>query len=220
LSIGGLLVDASSWRLVFLVNLPVGVVAWRLSRRGLVESRAAGHRAMPDLRGAVLVVVVVGSLALGLVQSGDWGWLSIGVVGCFGVAALALVWFVRRSLNHPAPVIEPALFRDRSVAVANALTLIGSVGFYALSLSTVIYLMTVWGYSPLTAGLAMTPAPFMGAAAAAAAGRWRWAPARCCLPADCSGRAAPSRSCAGSGPSRRSCASGCRSHARCRPASA
>jgi EmrB/QacA subfamily drug resistance transporter len=175
-SIGGLLVDASSWRLVFLVNLPIGVLAWRLAGRELVESRAAGRRALPDLGGAVLVVVAVGALALGLVQSGDWGWASTGVVGCFVVAALALAWFVRRSLHHPAPVIDPGLFRDRNVAVANTLTLIGSIGFYALSLSTVIYLMTVWGYSPLKAGLAMTPAPFVGALAAVAAGRWRWDP--------------------------------------------
>ena len=62
--------------------------------------------------------------------------------------------------SHRAPVFDLALLRDRRVAVANALTLVGSVGFYALSLSTVIYLMTVWDYSPLRAGLAMTPAPF------------------------------------------------------------
>ena len=175
-SIGGLLVEASSWRLVFLVNLPVGVVAYRVAQRGLVESRAPGRRVMPDLRGALLIVVAVGALATGLVQSGDWGWDSAGVAVSFCVAAIGLVWFVRRSLHHPAPVIDLRLFRDRRVAVANALTLIGSIGFYALSLSSVIFLMTVWDYSPLTAGLAMTPAPFVGALAAAAAGKWRWDP--------------------------------------------
>ena len=58
-SIGGLLVDASSWRLVFLINLPVGVVAWQVARTGLVESRAPGRRALPDLHGVVLIIVAV-----------------------------------------------------------------------------------------------------------------------------------------------------------------
>lgn len=172
-SIGGLLVDASSWRLVFLVNVPVGVVAWRYARSGLVESRAPGRRAMPDLGGALLVIVAVAALALGLVQSGEWGWASAGVIGAFAVSAVTLTAFLRRSLSHPAPVVDLSLFRARTIAVANGLTLVGSIGFYALSLSTVIYLMTIWGYSPLTAGLAMTPAPFAGALAAAAAGRWK-----------------------------------------------
>ncbi|MDX6520442.1 MAG: hypothetical protein QOF08_1047, partial [Gaiellales bacterium] len=50
--IGGALVEASSWRWVFLVNLPLGVVAVVVARRGLVESRASGRRRVPDLRGA------------------------------------------------------------------------------------------------------------------------------------------------------------------------
>lgn len=173
-SIGGLLVNAWSWRLVFLVNVPVGIVAWRLASRGLVESRAPGRRDIPDLAGALLLVVAVAALALGLVQSGDWGWTGAGVLGSIAIAVGVL--FVRRSGSHPAPVVELGLLRDRRVAVANVLTLVGAVGFFALSLSTVIYLMTVWNYSPLKAGLAMTPAPFAGALAAGLAGRWpaRW----------------------------------------------
>ena len=177
-SVGGLLVETWSWRLVFLVNVPVGIVAWRLASRRLVESRAPGRRALPDLAGALLLVVAIASLSLGLVQSRSWGWVSAGVLCSFALAVGAGWLFVRRSRRHPSPVVDLRLLANRRVAVANVLTLIGSVGFYSLSLSTVIYLMTVWGYSPLRAGLAMTPAPFFGAIAAVLAGRWpaRWDP--------------------------------------------
>ncbi|MFL5927717.1 MAG: MFS transporter [Gaiellaceae bacterium] len=175
-SIGGLLVELSSWRLVFIVNVPVGIVAWRLASTRLVESRAPGARSMPDLLGTLLLVVAIATLAFGLVQSGPWGWTGAGVLASFAVAVAAGWLFTRRSARHHSPVVDLRLLRDRRVAVANALTLVGSVGFYALSLSTVIYLMTVWGYSPLKAGLAMTPAPFAGALAAVLASRWppRW----------------------------------------------
>ena len=56
-SIGGALVDLSDWRLVFLINLPIGAVVWRMTSRRLVESRAPGRRAMPDLAGALLLAI-------------------------------------------------------------------------------------------------------------------------------------------------------------------
>lgn len=71
--IGGALVDASSWRWVFLVNLPLGLVAVVVARRGLVESRASGRRRVPDIRGAALLALALGGLTLGLVKGPDWG---------------------------------------------------------------------------------------------------------------------------------------------------
>ena len=64
-SLGGLLVAADSWRLVFLVNLPVGIAAYVLSRRHLVESREPGRRRMPDLLGALIFAVAIAALVLG-----------------------------------------------------------------------------------------------------------------------------------------------------------
>src|SRR5436309_11607797 len=71
-SLGGLLVSASNWRLVFLVNIPIGLVAILLARRHLIESRAPGRRRFPDLLGAFLFALAIRLLVLGVVKGQEW----------------------------------------------------------------------------------------------------------------------------------------------------
>jgi MFS family permease len=85
-SLGGLLVAAASWRLVFVVNVPVGVAAVLLARRRLAESRAPGRRRVPDLPGALLFSVAIAVLVLGVLKGQEWGWGSARIVGSFVVA--------------------------------------------------------------------------------------------------------------------------------------
>src|SRR4051794_39702417 len=73
-SIGGALVTASSWRLVFLVNVPIGIAAVVLVRRYIVESRAPGRRRLPDVLGALLFAAAIATLVLGVVKGAEWGW--------------------------------------------------------------------------------------------------------------------------------------------------
>jgi NTE family protein len=169
--IGGALVDASSWRWVFLVNLPLGVVAVVVARRGLVESRASGRRRVPDIRGAALLALALGGLTLGLVKGPDWGWVSPATIGSFAAAVVAMVGFLVSSRAHPTPLIEPAYLRVRSFTAGNTLTLIASAGFYAYLLTHVLFLNYVWHYNLLRAGLAVAPAAFIAAVVASVLGR-------------------------------------------------
>ena len=169
-SIGGLLVVLSSWRLVFLINLPLGALGWWLARHALVESRAPGRRVLPDLGGALLLAVAIGLLALAIVQGQDWGWLGVRTFAALLGSLAAGVWLARRSRTQPAPIIDRELLRAPGFAVTSALTVVGAAGFYGLGLANILYLMQVWRYSPLTAGLAGTPAPFLAALAAGMAG--------------------------------------------------
>jgi NTE family protein len=169
--IGGALVEASSWRWVFLVNLPLGVVAVAVARRGLVESRASGRRRMPDLRGAALLAIALGCLTLGLIKGPEWGWVGLATIGSFLAAVVAMVGFVLSSRHHPAPLIDAAFLRVRSFTAGNALTLVASAGFYAYLLTHVLFLNYVWGYNLLRAGLAVAPAAFIAAVGAAVLGR-------------------------------------------------
>ena len=155
--LGGALVEIYNWRLAFLINLPLGVAAVWLGRRYLVESRAPGRRTLPDLRGALLLAVSMALLTLGIVQGGSWGWTSVGVIASFVAAIVAAALFVASSRRHAVPMLDPKLLRIRSFAVANAVTFIAGMGFYAYLLTNILWLYYVWGWSLLLAGLAVAP---------------------------------------------------------------
>jgi NTE family protein len=169
--LGGVLITASSWRLVFLVNIPVGVLGFLLARRALVESRAPGRRRMPDLLGGVVLALAIASLVLAVVKGQEWGWSNSRVLGAFFAAVLLGVYVVVRSSRQRTPVIDLSLLRIRSFALSNGVTVVMASGFYAYTLCNVLFLTTVWRYSILKAGLALTPGPFVAMAVAGPASR-------------------------------------------------
>lgn len=170
-SLGGFLVALDDWRLVFLVNIPVGAVAYYLSRRYLVESREPGRRRMPDLAGAMVFAIAVAALVLGVVKGDEWGWDSPRILASFAVALVLGAVFIRRSTRHRSPMIDLQLFRTRTFSVANAMTVIAAAGFFGYTLINVIFLTQVWGYSVLEAGLAITPGPVVATAIAGPSSR-------------------------------------------------
>jgi EmrB/QacA subfamily drug resistance transporter len=170
-SIGGLLVSASSWRLVFLVNLPIGVAALVLVRRHLVESRAPGRRRLPDLVGALIFAAAIATLVLGVIKGQEWGWGDLRVLGSFTAAVLLGAAFAQRCRWHPEPLLDLSLLRIRTFSVANAMSVVAAAGFFGYTLCNVLFLTSVWGYSILDAGLALTPGPFVAAAVAGPASR-------------------------------------------------
>ncbi|MCU1601709.1 MAG: conserved transrane transport protein, partial [Frankiales bacterium] len=169
--IGGALVAASSWRLAFLVNLPLGIVAIVLAKRQLVESRSPGRKRLPDLRGALLLASAFGLVTTGAIKGPDWQWQDARTIGCFVLSSLALAGFVASSRAHRVPLIDPALLKVRSFALGNALTVVAGTGFYAYLLTHILFLNYVWGYSLFKAGLAVAPAAFVAAVVASVLGK-------------------------------------------------
>jgi len=165
-AVGGLLIALADWRLVFLINVPLGAAAYLLASRQLVESREAGRKRLPDLPGAAIFAFAVAILVVAIVNGGDWGWRSAGVIACVGASALGLVVFVARSRRHRAPVVDTRLFANRTFSVANTISVIGAAGFFGYTLLNVLFLTGVWDYTVLQAGLAITPGPFVAAAIA------------------------------------------------------
>ncbi|WP_072803082.1 MFS transporter [Rhodococcoides yunnanense] len=156
--VGGLLVELS-WRWVFVINIPIGVVLVVLALRFVPDSAAGDPADTLDLAGALALTVGIGTLALGLVQGPDWGWSSAGIVTSFVVAALAVGAFWRNNRKHPSPLVDPALVRVRTFAWANLAGLLFSAAFAAGLLANIFWLQQVWGYSALAAGLAIAPGP-------------------------------------------------------------
>ncbi len=157
--VGGLLVEAS-WRWVFLVNVPIGllalVVGWR--RLPLV----AGHPVpAPDGTGALLITGGVGALTLGLVNGGSWGWGNARTIAALGVSAVALSLFAVHCARSRNPLIDRTLFQLRPFTGASAVAFFFSVAFGAMLLSRVLWAQDVWHWSPLVTGLSIAPGPIM-----------------------------------------------------------
>ena len=170
-SLGGFLVTVADWRLVFLVNIPVGIAAIVLTRRHLVESRAPGRRRVPDLPGSFLFAAATALLVLGVVQGPDWGWTSPKVLGSWVVSLLLGGLVVRRSTWHRSPIIDLTLLRIRAFTVANTATVVGGAAFFGYTLCNVLFLTSIWRYSILDTGLALTPGPVVAVAIAGPSSR-------------------------------------------------
>ncbi|GAA4357169.1 MFS transporter [Angustibacter luteus] len=156
--LGGLLVEAS-WRWVFLVNLPIGVLGVVAGRRVLPHPQAHPRTALPDPVAAVLAVLGIGSLVAGLLQGPAWGWTSAGTLTLFALALVSSAVVVRRCLTQPVPLVEPSLVRARGFARANAALFVFSIAFAIMLVSNALWCQQVWGYGPLLTGLAMVPGP-------------------------------------------------------------
>lgn len=167
--IGGVLVEFG-WRWVFLVNVPIGVVAVLIGLRLLPNPAGAGGR-LPDLLGALLLVGTIATLVLALVKGSDWGWSAPAVLLTFAAAAGLGLGFVISSMRHPSPVVDPSLLRAPNFALMAGNSLFFNAAFGAMLLSSVLWAQQVWGWSALRSGLAIAPGPLMVPIVAVLAGQ-------------------------------------------------
>jgi MFS family permease len=158
--IGGVLVQ-HSWRLVFLVNIPIGMVAVVCAVRVVPDSKEPASSDLPDLLGSGVLAVAIGALALALVKAPAWGWGSVGVLTSLAVALAGVALFWRRSLHQRVPVIDPALLRVGTFAWSNVTILTFSVAFAANLLLSILWMQDVWHFSPLQTGFGVAPGPLM-----------------------------------------------------------
>ena len=167
--LGGLLVDAGSWRAVFALNVPIGVAVLLVAVRHVPESRDPDAAPGLDIPGALLAVVGLGGLTYVLIDPGHgaaWRGAAVGV-GALG----ALAAFVVRELRTPGPMVPMSLFAVRRFTAANLVTfaVYGALGGVMFLL--VVYVQVVLGESALVAGAATLPitlavlvlSPVMGA---------------------------------------------------------
>jgi len=169
-SFGGFLVNASSWRLVFVVNGPIGVVAIGAALLVVREQRDLTRHGSPDFAATAMVASAVALVALALTQGPSWGWLSFRVVLCFVVAAALQGALVLRSRGRQYLAGERALARSL-VRIGNTATLVFACAFYAKILNDVLFLTSIWHYSILATGAAITPGPVVTAVTAIPAGK-------------------------------------------------
>jgi EmrB/QacA subfamily drug resistance transporter len=154
--LGGLLTQAASWRLVFLINIPVAAATIAAVPRLVPDSRLPEQPAF-DARGALTVTIGLFALVFALLNLNDYGWDSPTIRAGLAVAAVLLAGFVAIELRSIAPLVPPAFLHRRSNLVPNALQFLLGASLPAAFFLLTLYLQQVLGYSPVRAGLAYLP---------------------------------------------------------------
>lgn len=160
--VGGALVSAFDWRAVFLVNVPIVVLALVLTLALLPETRdeEAGRRI--DVPGALALTGGLAMLMIGIIQAGQWGWGSPLTLGAIVAGVAVLVAFAVLELRTPDPLIDLRLFFGNGRFVAANLLAIPSYGaIYAMLFILPIFLQDIQGDSAAAAGVALLPFPVL-----------------------------------------------------------
>ena len=145
--VGGLLVTVS-WRWIFMINVPIGLVAILAGFR--VLPRVPGHDApRPSLWPALLVTGGIAALTFAIVRSNDWGWASPGIAASFALAIILLALFVHHCLRSTNPFVDLALFRVTAFTGAALAFAPYGAAFGAMLLSIALWQQTAWGWSAL-----------------------------------------------------------------------
>jgi EmrB/QacA subfamily drug resistance transporter len=155
--LGGLIVDNVTWRWIFFVNVPIGIVGLVLSSRFLVQERHADPGRL-DFLGVALLSPGLALLVYGLSEAGGGsGFGSTTVIACLSAGAVLVTAFVLHALHIDRPLLDMRLFRDRSFSMANLVTFIFGAGLYGAMFLLPLYYQIVRGESALVAGLLMAP---------------------------------------------------------------
>ena len=159
-AIGGFLVQYSSWRLIYFINVPIGLIGAVLSYRLLPRfERTRGRRF--DLAGWVTIAVGLFSLLLALSEGQKWHWTSYRVLGLLAVGILSLALFVVLELSAEQPLLDPRVFRNSNYRISAALIAVLSNGLFGAAFFIPLFLQQGDGLNAFQTGLTLVPAVFV-----------------------------------------------------------
>jgi EmrB/QacA subfamily drug resistance transporter len=160
--LGGALTEFASWRGVFLVNLPIGILAILWASRVLPDERRSVGQTF-DIPGAALSGTALLTLLLALTQGESLGWTSPVILALLATAAVAMALFLWVERRTSQPLIDLRLFAIRAFSAGNASVVIAFAGLFTATFLLPFLLERGAGYTPLEAGILLTPIPVIGA---------------------------------------------------------
>jgi len=155
--VGGFLVQYANWHWVFIINIPIGIVAFFVASAVVQESRDTSGTVATDIPGTLLITGAIASLTWGLIEAGDRGWGDTLILAAFAAAAVLTATFIWVEAHTEKPMVPLRFFRSSTFSGANmdafaVSFLIAGVAFYMT-----LYQQNIHGFSPVRAGLTMLP---------------------------------------------------------------
>ena len=155
--LGGWLIGVSSWRVIFLLNVPVALVTLGITFAFIPRAGQLASRARVDYLGGVLCALGLGGVVYALIEQPRLGWTHWSVLGGLVAGAVLLVGFVGWEARARAPMLPLRLFASRNFSVTNVETLAVYGGLSAWGFFLVLFLQQLSGYSPFRSGVATLP---------------------------------------------------------------
>src|SRR5256885_245854 len=155
-TIGGLVTQYLSWRWIFYVNVPNGVLVFSMGMRLLTEPLHSNKQRF-DPVGAVLLAIGLASMTLGFSFGQEWGWTSPGIISSLVVGVVALVAAVVVERRVPDPILNLSLLTNRVFASANISFLLAMLALFAPGFLLPFYFEELRGFPAVQAGLLLTP---------------------------------------------------------------
>ena len=155
--VGGGLTDGLDWRWIFLINIPLGIIALIITRIRVTESRSAVTPPL-DLMGAALFSTFLTLLVLGLLRGEDNGWTSTFILGLFAASAITLIAFIVLQVRRgDKAMFEASLFTNTTFSGLNIATLFLNIALLAAIFLLITYIQVLMGYSAWASGLRALP---------------------------------------------------------------
>ncbi|MEI7770016.1 MAG: DHA2 family efflux MFS transporter permease subunit [Chloroflexales bacterium] len=161
-TIGGFIIQYADWRLIFYLNVPIGIVGVLVGMFILRERRAPTVRPL-DVPGLILSTMGFASLVYGIAEAGSKGWDSLTVAGFMGFGLLCIILLTIVELGTPTPLLDLRLMRDWNFTFGNLLTWTLQIGLFGALFLLPIFLQSLRGLSPVQAALVLMPSALLTA---------------------------------------------------------
>lgn len=169
--LGGWLVEVWSWRLIFLINLPVAAAVIAVTWRHVPESRDTRPGGRVDVAGGALITLGLVGVTYGLIEGSSAGWSEPAVLAALGGGVLTLAAFLGWERRAPDPMLPLGLFTARQFTATNLVTFVVYAALGGALFLLPVQLQQVCGYSPLRSGTALLPVTVIMLALSARSGR-------------------------------------------------
>jgi len=150
-------VEAASWRWIFFINVPVGIILLAMTLRYIPESTDPTSVRQMDYPGVAVLTASLFALTFALFEGQSYGWTSGLILGLFAATVVGLAVFVVIQRRQIQPLMDLNLFKNRTFSLSNGLGLILQFGMMGVFFLLPVFLQAILGYSAIKAGLVMTP---------------------------------------------------------------